>query len=276
MLRWRPLVAVLLGLGTAPVALGAPAGHPKRGVASGRYLSSRPSVLVKLGARWAYDWSATPPPAARGLEWVPMVWGSGSVTPAVIARLTAARRDGRARNLLGFNEPDSGSQANMTPQRAADLWPQLEATGLRLGSPAPAVPSDGWLARFMSLARARHLRVDFIAVHYYQDFTNPSAVPELRRQLIALHRRFGKPIWITEIGALDIRRWRAFMLRPPSAGLAVRYMRRLFAMLDRLGFVERYAWFMDDCWSDAGCRDSSLFTGSGRPTAAGSAFESAP
>jgi hypothetical protein len=75
------------------------------------------------------------------------------------------------------------SQSNMTPGQAADLWPQLERTGLILGSPAPAVPTDGWLSRFMALVRRRHLRVDFIALHYYQDFTNPQAVAALRRQV---------------------------------------------------------------------------------------------
>lgn len=265
----------------APAALrlravaGATAVSPKRGVASSRYLASNPAVLSGLGARWAYDWSATGPRATGGPQWVPMLWGSGSVTPAVVASLQAARRSGRARELLGFNEPDSPSQSNMTPGRAIALWPQLERTGLRLGSPAPAVPTDGWLARFMALARTRHLRVDFIALHYYQDFTNPNSVPELRRQLVTIHEDYHKPIWITEIGAIDIRSWNEPMMRTPTAALAAGYMRQLFAMLDGLPFVERYAWFTDDCWNDTACRFGSLFTSAGRLTLAGSAFKTA-
>lgn len=207
---------------------------------------------------------------------MPMLWGAASVTPAAIGSLRAARRSGRARALLGFNEPDSSTQANMTPMRAAALWPELERTGLRLGSPAPQVPGDGWLARFMALAHARHLRVDFIAVHYYQDFTNPNAVSELRRQLVVLHDEYRKPIWITEIGAVDIRAWHEPMLRRPTEALATRYMRTLFRTLDALRFVERYAWFTDDCWSDARCRFSSLFTAAGRLTPAGATFRAAP
>ena len=163
----------------------------------------------------------------------------------------------------------------MTPSLAARLWPQLERTGLRLGSPAPAVPSDGWLARFMALARTRHLRVDFIALHFYQDFTDANAVSELRRQLVSLHAEYHRPIWITEIGALDTRAWQP-MLGRPTVAIAERYMRSLFAMLDRLSFVERYAWFTDDCWSDAWCRFSSLFTSAGRRTVAGTTFKTAP
>lgn len=284
--RGPALVGLLATLAVALVALGAPAAarqdrggpvaaHKKRGVASARYLASDPTVLSRLGAAWAYDWSATAPPRRAGPPWVPMVWGSGSVTPAVLTSLEVARRAGRVRDLLGFNEPDSSSQANMTPAQAAALWPRLEQTGLRLGSPAPAVPGDGWLARFMALARARHLRVDFIALHYYQDFTNPSAVSGLRRQLEAIHREYGKPLWITEIGALDLRRWHEPMARPPTRALAVAYMQRVFAMLDALPFVARYAWFTDDCWNDTACRLSSLFTATGRLTPAGSAFQTA-
>ena len=270
------MTAVAAALAGVTVASGALAAHAKRGIASSRYLRSDPAALSRLGASWAYNWSAAEPPAEKDLEWVPMIWGSGSLTRSVIASLRNARRDGAARYLLGFNEPDSPSQSNLTPERAAALWPELEQTGLTLGSPAPQVATDRWLTRFMGLARARRLRVDFIALHYYQDFTNPQAVPELRRELTAIHRAFGKPIWITEIGAIDIRAWHEPMTRAPTDALAVSYMRSLFSMLDGLPFVQRYAWFSDDCWNHVDCRYGSLVTASGRITSAGRAFASAP
>ena len=271
----------------AQVALGVPLGiryasaaraplQSKRGVASSKYLSSDPSRLSRLGATWAYDWSATAPPARAALKWVPMIFGAQSVTPAAITQLRAAGRAGRVRYLLGFNEPDSAAQSNLTPDQAAALWPQLEHTGLILGSPAPATPSDGWLASFMALARQRHLRVDFIALHYYQDFTNPNAVSELRQQLTSLHSQYRKPIWITEIGAIDIRSWHEPMIGVPTDALAARYMRKLFAMLDSLPFVKRYAWFTDDCWNYVACRFGSLFNANGRTTLAGKTFTTAP
>lgn len=250
--------------------------HPKRGIASSRYLASNPSKLVELGATWAYNWSATRPAHLGSLTWVPMLWGSGSVTPGTIASLRAEARAGQVHYLLGFNEPDMSSQSNLTPQQAAALWPQLDQTGLVLGSPAPAVPSDGWLSNFMALARARHLRVDFIALHYYQDFTSPTAVSDLRQQLTAIHNAYHLPIWITEIGAMDVRTWGEPMAHPPTASQAAAYIRKLFAMLDALPFVQRYAWFTDDCWSDSSCRYGSLFNASGRATLAGAAFENAP
>jgi hypothetical protein len=178
-------------------------GHPKRGIASSRYESSRPALLKQLGASWAYDWSATPP-RAGGPEWVPIIWGAGSI--GATQSLAAQHRHGRIRYLLGFNEPDSHTQANMTPTQAAALWPRLEKTGLILGSPASQVPSDGWLQRFMALVEQRHL----------------------------------------------------------------------FAMLDGLRFVQRYAWFTDDCWNDLGCRYGSLLDGRSRPTPAARSFRTSP
>jgi Glycosyl hydrolase catalytic core len=241
----------------------------KRGVASAKFLSSDPSILARVHPAWAYDWSWEAPSPAPGIEWVPMVWGPRSVTAASIRALSADHRASRARFLLGFNEPDSGGQANITPQQAATLWPRLESTGLRLGSPAPAVPDDGWLARFMSIARARRLRVDFIALHFYQDFTDPRAVGRLRAELTSIHRRFGKPIWITEIGALDIRAWGGRMHSPPSGALADAYLHRLLPMLDGLSFVQRYAWFTDYCSRPPGCPFSALFDRSGALTGRG-------
>jgi hypothetical protein len=246
----------------------------KRGVASDRYLVHDPAKLRRLGATWAYNWSASPPASEAGLEWVPMLWGPGSMTPQTLALLRREGQEGRVHELLGFNEPDSAPQSNLSPVRAAALWPELERTGLRLGSPAPAVAQDGWLARFMALARTRHLRVDFIALHVYQDYTNPAAVSDLRSQLVALHNEYRRPLWITEIGALDIAAWGEPMDHRASAALAVAYMRRLFTMLDGLVFVQRYAWFTDGCTSDPGCRASSLFDAAGRVTAAGKVFES--
>jgi len=249
--------------------------HTKRGIASSQYLQRDPSRLAAIGATWAYDWSAQAPPAVHGLQWVPMVWGAGSLTPAVLRSLRTDALTGRARDLLGFNEPDSPSQANMSPEQAAQLWPELESTGLRLGSPAPQVPGDGWLTRFMTLAKQRRLRVDFIALHYYQDFTDPHAVSELRQQLVAIHDRYHKPIWITEIGAIDLRSWGEPMQRRPTQAMADGYMTRLFTMLDALPFVQRYAWFTDDCWNHSGCRYGSLFTARHRLASAGRVFETA-
>jgi hypothetical protein len=273
----------LLGAGLAMPAVTAPAAAAtasagtaadgKAGVASAVYLDSDPQKLVALHASWAYDWSARVQPVGIGIDWVPMIWSNRFVTPQIIDNLKLAKDDGSAKYLLGFNEPDNRAQANMTPEQAAALWPQLEQTGLLLGSPAPTTPTDGWLARFMKLVHERGLTVNFIALHYYLDFTNPKSVAAMRAQLIQVHDEYHLPIWITELGALDIRQWGQKMLHAPSARAAQSYMHNVFKMLNALPFVQRYAWYTDSCASQSGCKYSSLFSTTGAVTAEGREFE---
>ena len=249
--------------------------NPKQGVASEWYMWFDPAGLKRVEATWAYDWSWKLPASVRGLEWVPMVWGARAVTPGIIRSLRRDRDAHRARYLLAFNEPDFRHQANLTPAQVAALWPQLQQTGLILGAPAPAVWSDGWLARFMALAGARHLRVDFLALHFYPDWTNPGSVGELRRTLLRIHSRWHRPLWITELGTPDKTVWGAKLSFPATTIRAIGYMRRVVAMLDGLPFVQRYAWFTDKCWTDRSCIPTALFTHRGQLTALGRAYRTA-
>ena len=269
------LAAVAVPTATAPAAAAAAAAaaaNSKAGVASSVYLDSNPGKLASLGASWAYDWSPQIQGANLGIGWVPMIWSARYLTASTIQSLKMAKADGVVRYLLGFNEPDNPRQARMSPKLAANLWPKLEKTGLKLGSPAPETPGNGWLARFMRLVHQRHLRVNFIALHYYVDFTNPGTIAGMRRQLIEVHDTYHRPIWITELGAINIRRWGQPMLHAPSVASAQTFMRNVFRMLNGLPFVQRYAWFTDSCMSFVDCRYSSLFTNSGVLTPEGREF----
>ena len=82
-----------------------------------------------------------------------------------------------ARYLLAFNEPNFGSQANLTAAEAAALWPQLEQVadrhGLDIVSPAlnycggacNATSPFDWFDDFF--AACPDCRVDALAVHWY-------------------------------------------------------------------------------------------------------------
>jgi putative glycosyl hydrolase len=156
-------------------------------------------ALIQSRVSWYYTWGPdhhgiTSP---RGVAFVPMIWGAGSVTNATLREV---KHEGQY--LLGFNEPDLASQANMTVSRALNLWPRLMSTGMRLGSPAVATGAatrGGWLDRFMRGAAARHYRVSFITVHWYGgDFVASRAVAELKSYLKAIHARYHRPLWLTE------------------------------------------------------------------------------
>ncbi len=211
-------------------------------------------------------------PAGSPVEWIPEVQTPSMLTPSTLASLRTAHQDGTAQYLLTFNEPDNVHQSNMSPEQAAAYWPQLESTGLQLGSPSTDWLGDGWLAQFMQIAQARHLRVDFITLHFYQDFTSPGAAASLRARLLKIYALYHKPLWITEIGAEDIRAWGEKMSHPPTEARAARYVRSLFAMLNGLPFVQRYSWYTDNCSSTPSCSISSLFTQTGHLTPVGRAF----
>jgi hypothetical protein len=227
-------------------------------------------ALARSGASWYYNWSAShagivnPP----GVSFVPMIWGSGSVTSAALAQ---ARSESHV--LLGFNEPDLRSQANMTVADALRLWPRLMATGMELGSPAVATGAatpGSWLDRFMRGAAARGYRVSFITVHWYgADFATAAAVSQFRGYLQAIHDRYHLPIWVTEFGLV------AFGHTPqyPTDGQQAAFVTAATSMLASLGYVQRYAWFALPVTSDDG--NMGLFASGPVVTRVGRAFQAA-
>ncbi len=148
----------------------------KRGLAYGLD-SVADLTALSTGIRWWYDWATAPNApvatahAALGVEFVPMAWGQGSL-PDLATQVPAD-----ASYLLGFNEPNFGSQANLTPAQAAALWPQVEAFAKQrnlaiaspavnyCGSPCNVTNPFDWLEQFF--AACPGCQVDYIAVHWY-------------------------------------------------------------------------------------------------------------
>ncbi len=228
-------------------------------------------ALSESGASWYYDWSATPNgiSAPSGVPFIPMMWNASDVTAANLATVKQ-----ESSYLLGFNEPDSGGQANMSPQQALALWPQLEATGMTLGSPAVssgAATPGGWLDQFMTGAKADGYRVDFIAVHWYGgDFDTASAVSELQSYLQAIWDRYHLPIWLTEFALIQYDG--ASTVYPSDAQQAA-FLTAATAMLDGLSYVQRYAWF--SLPTSNGFGNTGLFDPGPVVTQVGRAFEAA-
>lgn len=229
--------------------------------------------LAETGTPWFYTWGPNhegivPP---DGCEFIPMIWGMRDLTQDVLGQLPAG-----APALLGFNEPDLDSESNIPVGQALDAWPQLEATGLRLG--APAVSQAGhvggsWLDQFMRGVRDRGLRVDFIPLHWYlpesmvSSFTVARAVDDLRLYLTAVHNRYRLPIWLTEFSLVV---WERGNDQPMNDQTQAEFLDAATAMLATLPFVERWAWFAmhPKFQSDP----SSLYDMKGRLTLPGAAF----
>ncbi|QBI54057.1 sigma-70 family RNA polymerase sigma factor [Streptomonospora litoralis] len=224
------------------------------------------AALRRSGADWYYTWATGHPGVAApaGTEFVPMIWGAESVTPRALAEAEAA-----GPYLLGFNEPDMTGQADMGVEKALSLWPRLEETGSTLGSPAVAYGADtegGWLERFMDGVEQRGYRVDFIAVHWYgADFRTGPAVDQLRQYLTAVHRKYGKPIWLTEYALIDFSQG----TRYPAPSEQAAFVTASAEMLAELPFVRRHAWF--GLGTGESGPTTALFRGSS-PTQMGRAF----
>jgi hypothetical protein len=223
-----------------------PALSCKRGIAYGHH-SYADLTALSPAVSWWYNWAAQPDEALRdgsysalGVEYVPMIWGRSFDAPLLIASIPEG-----ADALLGFNEPNFGSQANISAADAAALWPQVQsvadARGLLLVSPAvnfcggDCRDADPFHYLDEFLAACAGCRVDRIAFHIY---VGCRAGPGREAQWLIDHvreyeSRFSQPLWLTEFACTD----------------AASFDEQVAFLLDAVEFlendprIERYAWF---------------------------------
>lgn len=259
------VVAVVLGaLVVAPAAQASAVTHhsAKKGVATWQ-MPGLKAALKDVGASWYYNWSASNADmkGPKGSTFVPMIWGADSVTKT---NLAAAKK---SKVILGFNEPDMAGQANMSVTKALALWPKLQATGRTLGSPAVAWGADRdgeWLDRFMKGAKKKHLRVDFITLHWYGSDFSSASVKQLKSYIVAVYKKYKKPIWITEFSLMKFGKTTTY----PSTKQLVSFIKGSTAMLEKLSYVKRYAYF----GLPAKGYPNGLYRDGDSPTAAGKAY----
>ncbi|KAK7448756.1 hypothetical protein VKT23_013488 [Stygiomarasmius scandens] len=136
------------------------------------FASSEISDVTKLSntqVSWLHNWSPIPPTGLPAdVEHVPMQWGAGAAETFQSFVLNA-----NATHALGFNEPDLGSQSNLSPTEAASIWKQfiepLASHGVRLGSPGvtngpPPSMGTGWLSDLIEACSG--CTVDFVTIHW--------------------------------------------------------------------------------------------------------------
>lgn len=211
----------------------------KRGLAYDLNSMADVNVLTP-GVSWFYRWSVAPNPLLdanalpTSVRFTPMLWGSRALTDIGTAPLAVSD------TLLGFNEPNFYSQANLSPAQAAALWPQVEAaakaSGLKLVSPAVNYCGGGcwetspftWLDKFF--AACPTCQVDYIAIHWYA-----CSASALRGYLSQVEARYHKKVWLTEFSCGDAN--------DVSAAAQLAYMKEALPYLESDPMVARYAWF---------------------------------
>ena len=194
--------------------------------------------LRDLRCQWFYTWGGKAPANIPfGTDFVPMIWGYWG-KPETIAKVGISAKASGIRELLGFNEPDQKKQANLSVEKALNNWPLLMETGLRLGSPGCVQPDGDWMKSFMNGVRKQRLKVDFVCVHSYGGANADALIARLHK----IHKLYGKPIWITEFAVGDWKAKSTAQNRHKPAAV-LRFMEAVLPRLEKLDFVERYAWF---------------------------------
>jgi hypothetical protein len=255
---------VLPGGATPPTT--APTVSAKKGVSTWEF-PGLAGAVTDVGAKWYYNWGTSNDTMPADAEFVPMIWDENVVTAANLAKVKT-----EGGTLLGFNEPDLAGQAEMTVEQALDLWPQLQATGMRLGAPAVAYGGNtpgGWLDRFMTGARQRNLRVDFIPLHWYGSDFSAAATGQFMGYVKAVHDRYNLPVWVTEYGLMNFTGTPKF----PNTQQITAFITNSTTQLEAASYVERYAWFSLPAVGDS--VDYGLYRDATTPTEAGKAYRAA-
>lgn len=193
-----------------------------------------------LNVSWFYDWGfndfSTPT-----REFVPMSWNGNGTSDANVNAIIA--RDSLT-HYLAFNEPDNTGQANMTVANAVPLYKKLLRAGHRMASPACTESEYRvWLDSFTNMANDQSLKIDIVAVHWY-DWgnwlstlnANPNATDVFNRfksYITNVYDLYKKPIWITEFNANPNR----------TSAVQQAFMQLVLPWLDSDPRVERYAYF---------------------------------
>ena len=208
-----------------------------------------------LNTSWLYNWG-NGQNSNVDWEYAPMSWGWNAAEVADIATYTGKYN---STHVMSFNEPDNcavGSQSGQyitgyngsklcDTDAAVFYHKNLMKTGMRLVSPGcteDASRATGWLKEFYDKATLQDIRIDVIAVHWY-DWgnnptvnTNPTAAQVFARfqnYITTIHNLYGLPIWITEFNANPARN------QTINSG----FMALALPWLESLDYIERYNWF---------------------------------
>ncbi|PWY78214.1 hypothetical protein BO70DRAFT_363106 [Aspergillus heteromorphus CBS 117.55] len=200
---------------------------------------------------WAYDWNmyddGTLP---SGIEYIPMLWGSkmfGTWFTAIEAALSSG-----SNYILGFNEPDASSQADMSPSTAASAYKNyITPYSGKAKLVTPAVTSSttsgeglSWMKSFLSECSSCDLSV--LAVHWYGD--SASEFKEFVTEAIQVASDYDlEETWITEFALTSD------MSAGGDTSAGAKFLDEVIPWLDAESGVGRYAYFM--------CADGYLLDG---------------
>ncbi|EIW71947.1 hypothetical protein TREMEDRAFT_58092 [Tremella mesenterica DSM 1558] len=189
---------------------------------------------------WYYNWGLSPTGSgADGLEFVPMVWGTGSTSG-----LAAAAKSWPAgtKYVLSFNEPDQPSSVGGSAISAGDAatahqnWVTTLGGSYLISTPAVARGGKQWLQDWVT-ACAGKCKYDIVSFHFYG-----TDADDLITYAKDFYSTFNKPLWLTEWDCTD---YSSGQVCTPDQAKA--FMTTVIDWIEGEGasMVQRYSWFGD-------------------------------
>jgi hypothetical protein len=210
---------------------------------------------VALNASWNYNWNLN---TNSTLNWEYVAIKQQRWWPG----LNENWKTRGVNHVSGFNEPDNPvedaytSLDNGSTTTAVAAWPDLLATGLRVGAPAVTDGGTSWILDFMNKANAAGVRVDYVPIHYYRSYWNNNdpagAANNLYNFLKTIHDATGKPIWLTEFN--NGANWTTDA--DPNVDQNRNVIEAMINMMDNTWWIERYSvysrveWFRQTHYDD--------------------------
>lgn len=207
------------------------------------YAGNDVTANTMLNTTWCYNWDA-------GVN----VWADREYVTQHHHEgwpgISDVGNNGTSANILGNNEPDNTNddreQVN-TVDEVLRTWPDMMATGRRLGSPAMS-SNLTWLYNFIDSIDKRGWRCDYVVMHcyWYSDWSS------WYNQLKAVHDRTRRPIWITEMNyGANWTGWPGSDRTGSAANYAIelQHMGPVVDGLEATPWLERYAIYnwVEDC-----------------------------
>ncbi|KAF9521200.1 glycoside hydrolase family 128 protein [Hydnum rufescens UP504] len=217
-----------------------------------------------------YTWSAFCPNEAKeaGIECCRMLWG-----PEKLHEFRQLRTTPGTKTLMGMNEVNEPSQANMSPAAGVKLWNEdirpFGLKGYRLVSPAVTSAPSGlqWFQDFFAKCGdydgQKHCGVDIMAIHYYG-----TQVSAFQGYVTKFHDVFGIPIWVTEFACENF----SGQGGQCSKDDVWTFMTGVTSWMNATPWIEAYFAFglLHDMWNVN--YENQLMDKDGRPTDLGSYF----
>eukprot|EP00536_Pseudo-nitzschia_multiseries_P014950 jgi/Psemu1/216409/e_gw1.795.11.1 len=244
----------------------------------GSYVEHLPKLRA-LNPYWAYSWAQKPAegvpfvvaPDGRGIripnnndndndndnddessppfiDYLPMLWG---YWPKTFEQYTDDIRAQNPRVVLGFNEPDSAGQSDISVDDAIEGWSRLvdrvtegrrdddsDASDLLLVSPSPVNPLGEWFEAFMDGVEERGLRVDAIGIHWY---ANPNAELFAQR-LHRVYETYNRPLLITEFAVADFKA-NSTETNKYSPEQVLAFMETVLPWIEEQDWILGYSWY---------------------------------